>query len=183
MKVEGFATRSPRASASGPRPGRLWRVLLFIILAGALLCYVIQKWDDFALLLSGGPETVPAAAQTGDVQGEDPLIEFKLDREKVEKEQVDMLKVIMDDKEASKEVRDAARVQYLAIVDAMGKELKIEGVLLARGYDSVAFVSPDACTVVVKAKSLDEKAVSQIADAVRKATRLSLEKITVIPVP
>lgn len=92
----------------------------------ALLCFVISRWDDFALLLSGRNGALPASiAGTAD-GGHDFLIEFKLDREKVGKEQVDMLKVVMDDKEAGKDVRDAARAQYPLIVDAMGKELKIE---------------------------------------------------------
>ncbi len=172
-----------RHAVPGVRSWRAWRLFLFVVVVAALLCYVISRWDDFALFLTGKPASIPTAADAGDAAGEDFLIEFRLDREKTEKEQIDMLKVVMDDKEAGKEVRDAARAQYLLIVDMIGKELKIEGLLKARGYDSVAFLSADACTVVVRSASLDEKAVAQVGDTVRKVTRLSLEKITVIPAP
>ncbi len=181
MKVTGFA---PRPVAPVQRSWRSWRLFLFVLLVSALVCYVVAKWQDFALVLTGRNATLPAATGTGTAAtGEDFLIEFKLDRERTQKEQVDMLKKVMDDKEASKEIRDSANQQYLSIVDAMGKELKIEGLLKARGYESVAFLSPDACTVVVRSSSLDEKAVAQIGDTVRKVTRLGLEKITVIPAP
>lgn len=180
MKATGSAQRT---GILGPRSGRAWRALIFVVLVGVLLCFVISRWDDFALLLSGRTAAIPASTASTANGGEDFLIEFKLDREKTEKEQIDMLKVVMDDKEAGKEVRDAARAQYLLIVDAMGKELKIEGLLLARGFESVAFLSPDACTVVVRSQALDEKTVAQVGDTVRKVTRLSLEKITVIPAP
>jgi hypothetical protein len=168
-----FGLRSPRA----------WKTFFFVVIVSALLCFVISRWDDFALILSGRVATVPASATPSADADRDFLIEFKLDREKTEKQQIDMLKSVIDDKEAGKEVRDAARAQYLMIVDTMGKELKIEGLLAARGFESVVFLSQDACTVVVRAPALDEKAVAQVGDTVRRITKLSLEKVTVIPAP
>ncbi len=181
MRVVG-SVKKPQAL--GVRSSKAWRLIVFLVIVSVLLFYAISRWDDFALLLSGRNAALPAATGAGsDTAGEDPLIEFKLDREKIEKEQIDMLKAVIDDKDAGKEIRDAARAQYLGIVDAMGKESKIEGLLTARGYESVVFVSPDACTVVVRSKALDEKTVALIGDTARKVTKLSLEKITVIPAP
>jgi len=178
MKAAGFI-QSP---AMPRKPRRLWRVMFFLVMVAALACYVISRWEDFALILRGAI-AVPATRSATAEPREDFLVEFKVDREKMQNEQVDMLRKVVDDKSASKEIRDAAYLQYLAIVDAMGKELKIEGLLKAKGYDSVAFLSPDACTVMVRASSLDEKQVAMIGDTARKVTRLALEKITVIPAP
>ena len=148
----------------------------------ALLCH-IQVGRLCAHPERPGRDGVPASATPSADADRDFLTEFKLDREKTEKQQIDMLKSVIDDKEAGKEVRDAARAQYLMIVDIMGKELKIEGLLAARGFESVVFLSQDACTVVVRAPALDEKAVAQVGDTVRRITKLSLEKVTVIPAP
>ncbi|MGE5580391.1 MAG: SpoIIIAH-like family protein [Bacillota bacterium] len=173
-----------RSGVFGFRSARAWKTLLFVVIVSALLCYVISKWDDFALVLTGRVATTPVSATASSADaGRDFLIEFKLDREKTEREQIDMLKSVIDDKEASKEVRDAARAEYLMIVDTMGKQLKIEGLLAARGFESVVFLSQDACTVVVRSPALDEKAVAQVGDTVRRVTKLSLEKVTVIPAP
>ena len=157
----------------------LWRVLLFLVVVTALAVYVVSRWREF----SSPAGVVPTSGSSPTESREDFLVEFKLDREKMQKEQIDMLNKVIDDKTASKEVRDSAYQQYLAIVDVMGKELKIEGLLEAKGYEGVAFLSPDACTVMVRSSSLDEKQVASIGDAVRKVTRLPLEKITVISTP
>lgn len=179
MKATGFI-HSP---AVPKRPGRLLRVLFFVAIVAALACYVVAKWGDFALLLSSRALALPVLRETVGETKEDFLLEFKVDREKIQKEQVDMLQKVIDDKEASKEIRDAAYKQYLYVVDVLGKELKIEGLLMAKGYESVAFLSPDACTVMVRSSSLEEKQVAMIGDTVRKVTRLSLENIAVIPAP
>jgi stage III sporulation protein AH len=181
VKVTGFVQNS--AGSLTGRSRRSWRLLLFVLVVGVLLCFAISRWHDFALTLSGKPPSVPVVTSGTAAAGEDFFIEFRLDREKTQKEQIDMVKAIIDDNQASKEVRDEAYREYLAIVDGMGKELKIEGILKAKGFDGIVFLTPDACTVVVRASSLDEKQVAQIGEAVRRITRLGLEKITVIPAP
>ncbi len=153
-----------------------WKVILYFLLLGILLYYVISKWPQFALFFSD-KSAVPAGSRAGG--DTDFFVEFRLDREKTHKEQVDMVKAVTNDSKASREARDAAHAQYLFLVDTMGKELKIEGLLKAKGWDSLVFLSPDACTVAVRAKSLNERDVAQIGEAVRKVTKLGLEKITV----
>ena len=89
----------------------------------------------------------------------------------------------MEDKTASPEVRDEAHLRYLTLVDALGKELRIEGILKAKGLDSLVFLSGDSCTVVVRTTALSEKEVAQIGDAVKRIAKVSLQNITVIPTP
>jgi hypothetical protein len=157
-----------------------WRAILYLVVLGLLLYYVGSNWSRFALFFSEDG-AVPATA--GHDGGTDFFIEFRLDREKTHKEQVDMIKAVMNDSKASKEARDAAHAQYLFLVDTMGKELKVEGLLKAKGWDSLVFLSPDACTVAVRAESLGERDVAQIGEAVKKVTKLGLEKITVFSCP
>jgi len=93
------------------------------------------------------------------------------------------LKAVMADERASKEIKDSAYAQYLYLVDCMSKEFKIEGLIKAKGWDALTFLTPDTCAVAVKAQSLNERDVAQIADAVRKVTKLGLDKITVFTCP
>ncbi len=162
-----------------PNVYTIWKVALFIILVTALALYAKAHWPGvtavFSLKSSGGLEVA-----TG--QDQDFFIEFRLDREKTEKEQVDLVKKVMDDQTASKEARDAATAHYLSIVDVMGKELKIEGILKAKGWDTLVFLSPDACTVVVKTTRLEIKDVAQIGDVVKRMSKIKLENVTIIPV-
>ncbi|HHW27827.1 MAG TPA: SpoIIIAH-like family protein [Firmicutes bacterium] len=157
---------------------RLWKLAVFLIVVGMLAYYATVHWPEISAVFSldeGVPTTAAPPA------GEDFFIEFRLDREKMEKEQLDLVKQVMDDKTASKEARDAAHAQYLQIVDTMGKELKIEGILKAKNMESLVFLSGDSCTVVVRKASLDAKDVAAIADTVRRIAKVKPENVTVIP--
>jgi len=156
---------------------QIWQVLVFLLIVASLLYYVSTRATD---MLGLGPDEVPAGA-LADTQ--DFFAEFRLTREKVQKEQMDLVKKVTEDKNASPEVRDEANMRYLALVDAMGKELRIEGILKAKGLDSLVFLSGDSCTVVVKTTALSEKEVAQIGDAVRRIAKVGLQNITVIPTP
>ncbi|HAF67015.1 MAG TPA: SpoIIIAH-like family protein [Bacillota bacterium] len=156
---------------------QIWQVLVFLLLVAGLLYYVSTRAKD---MLGLEPADVPTGALVG---AQDFFAEFRLTREKVQKEQMDLVKQVMEDKNASPEVRDEAHLRYLDLVDAIGKELRIEGILKAKGLDSLVFISGDSCTVVVKTTALTEKDVAQIGDAVKRIAKISLHNITVIPTP
>lgn len=160
---------------------QIWQVLVFLLVVASLLYYVCTRTMDVVGLrkprLSGEQMVQP----TGDI--DDFFMEFRLTREKIQKEQMDLVKRVMEDKNASPQVRDEAHLQYLSLVDAMGKELKIEGVLKAKGWEALVFLSGDSCTVVIKTTRLDEKDVAQIGDTVRRIARIKVQNITVVPTP
>ena len=178
-----FSKESERMPKESTSPGslfsrgRLLKLALFAIIVGILAFYATVHWPEISAVFSL-QDPVPTAVP---LSQEDFFIEFRLDREKTEKEQLDLVKQVMDDKTASKEARDMAHAQYLQIVDAMGKELKIEGILKAKNMDSLVFLSGDSCTVVVRRKSLDSKDVAAIGDTVRRIAKIKPENITVIP--
>lgn len=124
-------------------------------------------------------ESLPA---TNAVSG-DWFTDFRLYREKVQKEQMDLIKKVMDDPKADQKARESAHSQYLSLVDAMGKEMKIEGILRGKGWESLAFLSGDSCTVVVRATRLDEKDAAQIGDVVRRIAKVPLQNVTIVPTP
>lgn len=156
---------------------QIWQILVFLLMVAGLLYYVSTKAVD-VVKLGEGNLTAVGGSQTGDF-----FAEFRLAREKVQKEQMDLVKKVMEDKNASPEVRDEAHMRYLALVDAMGKELRIEGILKAKGLDSLVFLSEDSCTVVVRTTALTEKDVAQIGDTVRRIAKINTQNITVIPTP
>ncbi len=161
---------------------QIWQVLLFLLVVASLLYYIYTRTIDVVRLskppLLSGEQTVQPDGDTDNF-----FMEFRLTREKIQKEQMDLVKKVMEDKNTSPQVRDEAHLQYLSIVDAMGKELKIEGVLKAKGWEALVFLSGDSCTVVVKATRLDEKDVAQIGDTVRRIARIKVQNITVVPTP
>ncbi len=155
------------------------QVLAFLLIVAGLLYYICRH-SIHAVNLQPGDYFQEDLTQI-QANSKDFFVEFKLSREKIQKEQIDLVTKVINDKDASPQVRDEAHLQYLAIIDALGKELKIEGILQAKGLESLALLSGDSCTVVVNAINLDETAVAQIGDAVRRITRIGLQNITVVP--
>lgn len=158
---------------------QIWQVFTFLLVVASILYYICTRTLDIVDFGAGKIPASKIAQQSGETG--DFFTEFRLSREKIQKEQMDLVKKVMDDKSASAKVRDEAHLQYLAIVDAMGKELKIEGILKAKGWDTLVFLSGDYCTVVIKSSGLNEKDVAQIGDAVKKISRTSMQNITIIP--
>ncbi len=152
---------------------KLWRIGLFVLIVGGAVMYVMGHWRDYAFSVFR-----PYEAASGE---QDFFIELRLDREKHQKDQMDHLKGIIDDKEASKEVRDTARLQYMQVLDHMSKESKIEDILSAKGLESVAVLSQDTCTVIVRKATLDQKDVAQVGDVVKRVTGIRPENVSIIP--
>ncbi len=173
----GLKDSTPAESGSRRIGLSIWKTVLFIVIVAAVVMYAKAHWPKKIDVFRADTGTDLATGSHDDF-----FVEFRLDREKTEQEQIDLIKEVMSDQTASKEARDAAYAQYLSLVDAMGKELKIEGILKAKGWDSLVFLSQDACTVVVKTQALEERDAAQIGDAVKRVSKIRLENVTIIPV-
>ncbi len=179
MKYDFTSKFENSKDITGKAKRQIWQVLTFLLVVASLLYYICTRALD---IVDFGAGKIPASKIAGvPAETDDFFTEFRLSREKIQKEQMDLVKKVMDDKNASAKVRDEAHLQYLSIVDAMGKELKIEGILKAKGLDALAFLSGDYCTVVIKGLVLNEKDVAQVGDAVKKISRISMQNITIIP--
>lgn len=158
---------------------KMLRLGVYFLLIGLALHFVISHWGDFAaMFLEDKDDPIVGALEPGDY-----FFEFKLEREKMRKEQIDLVKSVIDDERADKDVRKAAYGQYLGLADVMGKELQAEGILNAKGLDAIVFLSADSCTVVVNCETLSQKDVAQIGDVMRRVSKIKLENMTVIPCP
>lgn len=162
----------------------IWQTLSFLLILALLLYYVSSRKPEFFYEPAQKTGSVTTSTQDASEGAKGNFFaEFKLSREKIQKEQMDLIKKVMEDEKASPSVREEAHLHYLALVDAMGKELKIEGILKAKGWDSLAFLSGDSCTVVVKTSKLNETDAAAIGDVVRRIAKVGLQNITIIPAP
>ena len=179
----GHLTRKFEQSLEMTKTARkeIQKVLVFLLIVAGLLYYVCTHAVNVTGLRSDG---LSRQTQSGTVtDAEEFFTDFRLSREKLQKEQIDLVRKVMEDKNASAKVRDEAHLQYLSLVDAMGKELKIEGILKSKGLESLVFLAGDSSTVVIKKSVLSEKDVAQIGDTVKRIARINLENITIVPTP
>lgn len=123
----------------------------------------------------------PQEPQQGNVQSEDSFYsEYRLQREQVRSEELELLQSIIDDANSSQEMRDIASARKIAIAESMEYELMTENVLYAKDFgQTVVMLGKDTATVVLSGQ-LDDVTAAQVADAVTGVTGVSFENVVII---
>lgn len=110
------------------------------------------------------------------------FVEYRFERENKRKEEIEYIKEIVDNPNSEAETKNEAQAQLLEITGIMEKELSIEGLLKAKGFnDSVVIFNQDYVSVVVEKKELAPEEVAQIVDIVKRESGKSAENIKIIP--
>ncbi len=111
----------------------------------------------------------------------DYYVEYKLERDRIRDERQEMLRQIINNPETGLEMRQQAQKEVVGISQNIEKEMVIENLIKAKGFeDAVLFMDHDAAHVVVKAKSLDEGQLVKIADVVSRNMDIASENVTII---
>jgi len=109
---------------------------------------------------------------------EDELLIAKNNREYNRSKATEALRMVIDDKSSSSDARKKAEDAILNLASEVDKELKIETLLLTKGYkDSVAFVSDDKTTLTIKTQKLEKKDMAKIIDIIYGITGNNIIKI------
>jgi stage III sporulation protein AH len=123
------------------------------------------------------PQSKPNAAL-----GEGFVVSYRFERERNRSKQVEMLQDLINNANVSSAVKQEAEKKILGITSQMEQEMKLENLLLAKGYpEAVAAVQAEAVTIIVKNSLLGNADVANIADLVSRTTGHHLEQISIIP--
>ena len=88
----------------------------------------------------------------------------------------------MDNPNSDENKRAEAQDQLLQLTQIMEKELGVEGLIKAKGFDDViVMLQENSVNVVVDKKDLSSEEVAQILDIVRRETGQEAENIKIIP--
>lgn len=113
----------------------------------------------------------------------DPLDEFRTEREQLRSMQTAQLNDIIYGADTDEETRALAQRKLVEILDWSEKELTIEGVLRARGYDgAVATVHTDSANILVRAETITQQESAVILELVLRETGLSGGNVKIIPI-
>jgi stage III sporulation protein AH len=109
----------------------------------------------------------------------DFFAQAKMDKEQSLGKSNESLKAITEDVNASKETRNKAYEEMMAIVDRADKEMRIETLINKMGFnDSVALFADDgSIDIVVKTPSLTNAQTAQITDIVARQGKLTVDNI------
>ena len=109
------------------------------------------------------------------------FVEYRLERDRVRGQEMEMLNDMINNPQVGEEARNEAEKQLLNLVDLMEKELMIENMLKAQGYnDALLFTRKGVSTVMVDAEKMNEEDYLRISEAVSSVTGVPREQVQVI---
>jgi len=107
---------------------------------------------------------------------------FHLQREDTRAQEVEYLQDILQDERTDEATRTTAQLQLSRLSDSMEKELTIETLVQAKGFERVIALShEDSLNIVVGAQSLSEDQVAQILSIAVQESGKSADQIKIIP--
>lgn len=107
--------------------------------------------------------------------------EYRLEREKNRSREVEMWQDIINNDKAEENFKNMAQQELIKIVSLTEKEMIIENLIVARGFnDALVFLTDDSATVIVEAKELTSANIAQIQDIVERKTKLPPKSIKIM---
>jgi stage III sporulation protein AH len=107
--------------------------------------------------------------------------EYRLEREKNRSKEVEMWQDIVNSEKAEENFKNMAQQELVKIVSLTEREMVIENLIVARGFnDALVFLTDDSATVIVEAKELTTSNIAQIQDIVERKTKLDPKNIKIM---
>jgi stage III sporulation protein AH len=109
------------------------------------------------------------------------FIEYRLSRDKLRAGLVDRLNNIVNNNNTNDEMRTEAQKEIIKIGNISEKELQVEGLIKAKGFDDVlVFLTDKDVKVVVSSDNLSEQDVVKILDIVKSETSIDANDIKIM---
>ncbi|MGI9951533.1 SpoIIIAH-like family protein [Moorellaceae bacterium AZ2] len=110
------------------------------------------------------------------------FVEYRLERDRRRSQQIELLKQIIDNPNATGEGKQEAQKRLVDLTQQMDLELQLEKLIVAKGYKEAAvFIQPNAVNVIVMADQFAEEDANKIGDLVSRSTGRPREQISIIP--
>ncbi len=107
--------------------------------------------------------------------------EYRLERDKNRSKEVEMWQDIINSEKAEENFKNMAQQELVKIVGLTEKEMIIENLIVARGFnDALVFLTDDSATIIVDTKELTPSNIAQIQDIVVRKTKLDPKDIKIM---
>ncbi|MDD2443042.1 MAG: SpoIIIAH-like family protein [Desulfotomaculaceae bacterium] len=129
-------------------------------------------------------ENKPEGPKIGAASKEDSdfFVEYRLERDRARGQRVEWLKEVIDNNNSAGETRQKAQEGLMDLSRGMEKEVELENLLRAKGYnDAAVSVGDRAVNVIVASSSLSEGEIAQINGLVSRGTGMDTQNIVIIP--
>lgn len=108
--------------------------------------------------------------------------DYRLERERTRTQEITYIDSIISNTNTDQETLAEAQLMKLELTDTMEKEMLLEGLLKAKGFEDVFVTLGDqSINVVVKDAELSQAEVAQILELVQRETSMSAMNVKIIP--
>lgn len=106
---------------------------------------------------------------------------YKEDRDVNRSKSLEALQEIVNNKDTSQETRDQAQRQIIKLTETDQKEMNIENLIKAKGFqDAIVLIDNNTANIVVQADKLSDQEVAKIQDIVSQQTGFTLDNIKIM---
>ncbi|MGI6514202.1 MAG: SpoIIIAH-like family protein [Syntrophomonadaceae bacterium] len=162
------------------------KVLIAALVAVALVgigCWQLAEWRTESIKTEP-PAELPSVTAAGQLPEESEgsfYPHFRLQREKVRSQQLELLQEIINNPNTDDTSKQSAMNRLLTITNAMEMELKAEGLLKARGFkEGVVIIQDSVASVIVSGPALDEAEEEQIKSQVAGVLKMDSRQVSLI---
>ncbi|MCK8817505.1 SpoIIIAH-like family protein [Natroniella sulfidigena] len=109
------------------------------------------------------------------------FVEYRMERDQARSEQINLLREMINNPNSDNKLKVQAQERLLKITNNIEKEMGIESMIRARGYDDgLAFLHDNSIELIIATEGLQKQDVAKIGDIVSNSTGIGLENVTII---
>lgn len=151
------------------------KILVLSVMVVLLVATGVLNWALNDRLTSNQPADANAVTETF-------FAAYRSDREATRESEFLYLDAIITSETSSAEAKQAAEEQKLDLVERMEKELQLETLIKAKGFDdAIVTMSDTGVNVVVGAAELSAEQAAQIFDVIQTETTFKAADVKIIP--
>ena len=142
-----------------------------IVIAGLVLLLAVTGILNWSFASNHQQQLEQPEDENNISQSVNSFADFRTERERIRTQELTSIDSIINNENTDTETLAEAQKMKLEIADIMEKELLIEGLLKAKGFeDAVITLSDDSVNVIVKQAELNEQQVAQVLEIVLRET-------------
>ena len=154
---------------------RTKKIIVLSVMVALLVATGVLNWALNDRLTAGDPIDANAVTETF-------FSAYRSEREATRESEFLYLDAIISSETSSEAAKTAAEEQKLGLVERMEKEMQLESLVKAKGFeDAIVTMSDSGVNVVVGTAELTAEQAAQIYDIVRSETDLTAGDVKIIP--
>ncbi len=150
--------------------------------AAAVYSEVSKKLGE-AQMVSGSAPAEPETTESPAVTNNDYFVQARLERDIKRSEAMDMLTQILEGSATDKEARTRAEDEIHRLSDATEKEMMMENMIRAKGYENaLVFMGEALVSIAVKGDGLNEIDAAVLRDVAISTTNCTAEQVKIVEI-